>query len=63
MEFIEGVGEWLALIFGYVDAQDACELAGEPGHAAFQPVGVVFGDSGGEGLDQTRAVGADHGQD
>ena len=46
-----------------LDADDAGELSGEPGHAAFQPVSAVAGDGVGEGVHKSGAVAAEHRHD
>jgi len=45
---VEVFDEGLCAFGGAFDADDASELAGEAGHAAFEPVAAVGGDDIGE---------------
>ena len=58
-EVAEGFEEGGDLCLGTLDTEDASEVSGELGHAGFEPTAVMIGDGGGEGVDQTGAVGAD----
>lgn len=51
-EGVHGVG-------GALDAGDACELTGEAGHAAFEPIAAMGGDGIGKRANETGAVVAE----
>ena len=55
-------GKRLELLVGYLEVDDARELAGEPRHAAARPVGAEALRHVGQPIDDPGAVLADHGQ-
>lgn len=55
-EFAELFNQRIDCFFRTFDADDACKLSGEPGHAAFEPISAIGGDGIGNGADQTGSI-------
>ena len=47
------------MVVGTLDADDACKLSGESGHAAFEPISAVAGDGFGERIHEAGAIAAE----